>query len=133
MHTQSFKAITYADDGTRAVTGNMCVNWGNCPLMSTYESGLNMSLQVRAALSLCYGPAGTVAFFTISNCIRCYVCCTHCLCRSLQLDVQGFSHVNTTTFELYHEAWPNKPLVASECCGCRESNKTLNVSRARGV
>ena len=34
---------------------------------------------------------------------------------SLQLDVQGFSHVSDSTFEAYHARWPAKPLVASEC------------------
>jgi len=37
---------------------------------------------------------------------------------SLQLDVQGFSHVDTAVFEAYHARWPAKPLVASECCSC---------------
>lgn len=37
---------------------------------------------------------------------------------SLQLDVQGFSHVSDTTFSQYHARWPGKPLVASECCSC---------------
>ncbi len=37
---------------------------------------------------------------------------------SLQLDVQGFSHVSDTTFAAYHARWPAKPLVASECCSC---------------
>ena len=36
------------NDGTRAVTGNMCVNWGSCPNLADYvsEAGLNMSLQL---------------------------------------------------------------------------------------
>eukprot|EP01052_Picozoa_sp_SAG31_P025436 SAG31_NODE_2229_length_6145_cov_2.651009_3_plen_120_part_00 len=34
------------------------------------------------------------------------------------LDVQGFSHVQSQVFIDYHEAWPAKPLVASECCSC---------------
>ena len=37
---------------------------------------------------------------------------------SLQLDVQGFSHVDTGVFAAYHARWPAKPLVASECCSC---------------
>jgi hypothetical protein len=37
---------------------------------------------------------------------------------SLQLDVQGFSHVNAATFAAYHDRWPTKPLVGSECCSC---------------
>ena len=79
--TQSFKYQVEIFDGTRAVTGNMCVGWGSCPELSSYisETGLNMSLQ---------------------------------------LDVQGFSHVSASTFEAYHARWPNKPLVASECCSC---------------
>lgn len=32
--------------------------------------------------------------------------------------VQGFSHVNAQLFADYHAVWPNKPLVASECCSC---------------
>jgi hypothetical protein len=34
------------NDGTRAVTGNMCINWGDCPDMSQYLDGLNMSFQL---------------------------------------------------------------------------------------
>ena len=37
---------------------------------------------------------------------------------SLQLDVQGFSHVGSDVFAAYHARWPAKPLVASECCSC---------------
>ena len=79
--TQSFKYQVEVYDGTRAVTGNMCVGWGACPNMDEYVSatGLNMSLQ---------------------------------------LDVQGFSHVDTGTFAAYHARWPDKPLVGSECCSC---------------
>ena len=32
----SFKDAVEANDGTRAVTGNMCVNWGPCPLEQQY-------------------------------------------------------------------------------------------------
>lgn len=79
--TESFKYQVEVYDGTRAVTGNMCVGWGDCPTLSSYisEVGLNMSLQ---------------------------------------LDVQGFSHVSSSTFEAYHARWPAKPLVGSECCSC---------------
>jgi hypothetical protein len=77
--TQSFKYQIERYDGTRAVTGNMCVGWGSCPSLESYLSGLNMSLQ---------------------------------------LDVQGFSHVSDSTFKAYHARWPAKPLVASECCSC---------------
>ena len=66
-------------DGTRAVTGNMCVDWGSCPPLAAFLEGLNMSLQ---------------------------------------LDVQGFSHVSDTTYKAYHARWPAKPLVGSECCSC---------------
>jgi Glycoside hydrolase family 2 C-terminal domain 5/Glycosyl hydrolases family 2, TIM barrel domain/Glycosyl hydrolases family 2, sugar binding domain/Domain of unknown function (DUF4982)/Glycosyl hydrolases family 2 len=37
---------------------------------------------------------------------------------SFVLDVQGFSHVDDSVFRSYHEKWPLKPLVASECCSC---------------
>ena len=77
--TQDFKYVTEVADGSRAVTGNMCIGWGSCPKMEQYLEGLNMSLQ---------------------------------------LDVQGFSHVDSTAFEQYHARWPGKPLVASECCSC---------------
>lgn len=79
--TQSFKYQVEVFDGSRAVTGNMCVGWGACPNLDQYVSatGLNMSLQ---------------------------------------LDVQGFSHVGSDVFAAYHARWPAKPLVASECCSC---------------
>ena len=79
--TQSFKYQVERYDGTRAVTGNMCVGWGDCPTLDSYisDTGLNMSLQ---------------------------------------LDVQGFSHVSDSTFKAYHARWPAKPLVGSECCSC---------------
>ncbi len=79
--TQAFKYQVETYDGTRAVTGNMCVGWGSCPDLTEYvsDTGLNMSLQ---------------------------------------LDVQGFSHVSSAVFEAYHARWPAKPLVASECCSC---------------
>ena len=79
--TQAFKFQVEQFDGTRAVTGNMCIGWGSCPDMDQYVSatGLNMSLQ---------------------------------------LDVQGFSHVDSASFAAYHARWPAKPLVASECCSC---------------
>lgn len=79
--TASFKYQVERYDGTRALTGNMCVGWGECPPLESYisDAGLNMSLQ---------------------------------------LDVQGFSHVNSAIFEAYHARWPAKPLVGSECCSC---------------
>ena len=115
--TQDFKYAAEIADGSRAVTGNLCIGWGSCPDMSQYLEGLNMSLQ---------------------------------------LDVQGFSHVDSAAFEQYHARWvrarsglgrspraslffatllssrppatlshlpplllqPGKPLVASECCSC---------------
>jgi len=45
---------------------------------------------------------------------------------SLQLDVQGFSHVDTATFSAYHARWPGKPLVASECCSCETQRGEAN-------
>ncbi len=45
---------------------------------------------------------------------------------SLQLDVQGFSHVDTGVFEAYHARWPAKPLVASECCSCETQRGEAN-------
>jgi beta-galactosidase/beta-glucuronidase len=87
--TQDFKYAAVVNDGTRAVTGNMCVNWGSCPNLADYvsETGLNMSQQ---------------------------------------LDVQGFSHVDTGVFEAYHARWPAKPLVASECCSCETQRGEAN-------
>jgi beta-galactosidase/beta-glucuronidase len=87
--TQSFKYQVEVFDGTRAVTGNMCIGWGSCPDLSSYisETGLNMSLQ---------------------------------------LDVQGFSHVSASAFEAYHSRWPAKPLVASECCSCETMRGEAN-------
>lgn len=35
-----------------------------------------------------------------------------------QLDVQGFSHKHTNDFISFHKSYPNKPMVASECCSC---------------
>ena len=34
------------------------------------------------------------------------------------MDVQGFSHKSGSTFDSYHEAFPEKPTFASECCSC---------------
>ncbi len=46
--TASFKAAVEAHDGTRAVTGNMCVGWGSCPAESSYVTppGLPMSAEL---------------------------------------------------------------------------------------
>jgi len=87
--TQDFKYAVEMGDGTRAVTGNMCVNWGSCPNLDQYleGGGLNMSLQ---------------------------------------LDVQGFSHVDTGVFEAYHARWPAKPLAATECCSCETQRGEAN-------
>ncbi len=76
-----FKSVTYEIDGTRPVTGNMCVNWGSCPDLDQFLSGRNNNM-------------------------------------SGILDVQGFSHVSDSVFQQYHSVWPDKPLVASECCSC---------------
>ena len=35
-----------------------------------------------------------------------------------ELDVQGASHSNNQTLEKYHNQFPSKPLVLSECCSC---------------
>ena len=77
--TQDFKSAVELHDGTRPVTGNMCVDWGDCPPFDAFIAGLPMSKQ---------------------------------------LDVQGFSHVNTHTFSSYHAAWPLQPLAGTECCSC---------------
>ena len=42
-----FKAVTYAVDGTRAVTGNMCVGWGSCPNESQYLTGNSYALPLE--------------------------------------------------------------------------------------
>ena len=76
-----FKAVTYEIDGTRPVTGNMCVQWGSCPTEEQYLTGKDNNM-------------------------------------SQILDIQGFSHVPAWFFADYHAVWPNKPLVASECCSC---------------
>lgn len=34
------------------------------------------------------------------------------------LDVQGFSHMQGDVFDAYHEIYPEKPLINSECCSC---------------
>jgi beta-galactosidase/beta-glucuronidase len=34
------------------------------------------------------------------------------------MDVQGFSHKGSGSFESYHKQFPKKPLFASECCSC---------------
>ena len=35
------------------------------------------------------------------------------------IDVQGYSHRNDLTFDLFHDTHPGKPLIGSECCSCR--------------
>lgn len=37
---------------------------------------------------------------------------------SVLLDVQGFSHVDTSIFAGFHSIAPEKPIVATECCSC---------------
>lgn len=39
-----FKDVTYEIDGTRPVTGNMCVGWGPCPAKEQYLTGLNNNM-----------------------------------------------------------------------------------------
>ena len=34
------------------------------------------------------------------------------------LDVQGFSHKHATDFDDFHKDFPNKPMMATECCSC---------------
>jgi len=38
---------------------------------------------------------------------------------SAVVDVQGFSHANSTHFMTAHAAHPTQPLVLSECCSCQ--------------
>lgn len=35
------------------------------------------------------------------------------------IDVQGFSHQLGTTYDKFHKQFPDKPLIGSECCTCR--------------
>ena len=52
------------------------------------------------------------------------------------LDVQGFSHRSGDVFDTYHQLFPDKPLIGSECCSCRsqrgedvaDSNKPVYAS-----
>lgn len=37
---------------------------------------------------------------------------------SFYLDVQGFSHRSGSTFDEFHNANPDKPMMATECCSC---------------
>jgi hypothetical protein len=34
------------------------------------------------------------------------------------LDVQGLSHESGDTFDKFHQANPDKPMLATECCSC---------------
>ncbi len=34
------------------------------------------------------------------------------------LDVQGFSHQSSAAFETFHARYPEKPIMATECCSC---------------
>ena len=36
-----------------------------------------------------------------------------------QIDVQGFSHRGGDQFDSFHQQFPAKPLIGSECCSCR--------------
>ena len=38
---------------------------------------------------------------------------------STTIDVQGFSHRHGDVFDSYHQQFPKKPLIGSECCSCR--------------
>ncbi len=35
------------------------------------------------------------------------------------IDIQGFSHQGGNKFDSYHSQFPDKPLIGSECCSCR--------------
>ena len=35
------------------------------------------------------------------------------------VDIQGFSHQSGTTFDSFHQQFPEKPLIGSECCSCQ--------------
>ena len=35
------------------------------------------------------------------------------------IDVQGFSHQSGSKFDSFHQLFPEKPLIGSECCSCR--------------
>lgn len=37
---------------------------------------------------------------------------------SIELDVMGLSHAGSNTIDAFHNAEPDKPLVATECCSC---------------
>ena len=50
---------------------------------------------------------------------------------SFQLDVQGFSHVDDTSFAQYHARWPAKPLAATECCSC-ETQRGVDNGASEG-
>jgi hypothetical protein len=51
--TLSFKNAVETHDGTRAVTGNMCVNWGTCPKEAQYlDHGNNTNFQMPALLDV---------------------------------------------------------------------------------
>ena len=54
-----------------------------------------------------------------------------CTAVSFQLDVQGFSHVDDTSFSAYHARWPAKPLAATECCSCETQRGVDNGERGR--
>ena len=36
-----------------------------------------------------------------------------------EIDVQGFSHRGGDVFDKFHQQFPTKPLIGSECCSCR--------------
>ena len=38
--------------------------------------------------------------------------------QSITLDVQGFSHQGVDVFQDFHEQFPKRPVMASECCSC---------------
>lgn len=44
---------------------------------------------------------------------------------SRELDVQGFSHQSADQFAAFHALMPQKPVMATECCGCKVSSGLL--------
>ena len=78
-----------------------CIGWGSCPDMSQYLEGLNSERP-----------------FCLLPLIKRRLPLSFALAVSFQLDVQGFSHVDDTSFSAYHARWPAKPLAATECCSC---------------
>jgi len=45
--------------------------------------------------------------------------------ESVDIDVQGFSHKGGSTFQQFHQQFPKKPTIASECCSCEQDRDEL--------